>query len=112
MAGLEKVQEWTERLERFAASSLTVAQFCEAEGVSQQSYYHWKRRLRADGVPTSGFRAVQVSSATTWASQPTTVQLGGGVCIELGDNLQVAELVVNRVLHAVVDTEAPAVRAD
>jgi len=51
-------ESWRRRLERRQQGSLTVAQFCEREGVSAANFYVWKRRLR-DGD------AVQASSAST-----------------------------------------------
>ena len=36
---------WSERLRRFDRCDLTVADFCEAEGVSTPSYYEWRRKL-------------------------------------------------------------------
>ena len=104
----EKVQEWTERLQRFEASSLTVGQFCKAEGVAQASYYRWKTKLQDASTlsPRGRFQAVRVSpAATSPGQQQTTIQLGRGIHIELGNNLLVAELVVNRVLDAVVDAD-------
>jgi transposase len=41
-------QLWVERLDRFAASALSPAAFCAAEGVSLPSFYSWKRRLVAE----------------------------------------------------------------
>ena len=41
---------WAQRLQRFAASGLTPAQFCAQEGVSLPSFYSWKRRLAAAGT--------------------------------------------------------------
>ncbi len=38
---------WSERLERFAHSGLTPAQFCAQENLSLPSFYSW-RRLAAD----------------------------------------------------------------
>ena len=85
-----------------------MAQFCKAEGVQPQSYYYWKRKLRDgdDAALGSRFQAVQVSSARLSGSQPTTIQLGSEICIELGDNLLVAELVINRVLNVAVEAAA------
>jgi len=40
-------QAWIERLQRFANSGLTPAQFCAKEAVSLPSFYSWKRRLAA-----------------------------------------------------------------
>jgi len=36
---------WSERLRRYANSSLTVAAFCERERVSIPSFYYWRRKL-------------------------------------------------------------------
>ena len=41
----ERIQHWLDRLNRHAASQLTVAEFCEREAVSLPSFYQWKRRL-------------------------------------------------------------------
>ena len=40
-----KVQQWRQRLERFAQSGQTVVQFCRDEQVSQPSFYQWKKKL-------------------------------------------------------------------
>ena len=55
-----KVQEWTGRLFRFKKSAVSVAQFCDAEGVSAASFYQWKRKLRDQSA--SG-RASRLSAA-------------------------------------------------
>ena len=44
---------WSERLGRFQAADMTVAQFCQAEGVSLAAYYYWRRKLRGPSKPTS-----------------------------------------------------------
>jgi hypothetical protein len=41
-------QRWIERLQRFQASHLTVAQFCVAEGVSVPAFYQQRRLLAAE----------------------------------------------------------------
>lgn len=41
---------WRERLRRFRQSGVTVAEFCEDEGLSTASFYVWQRRLRGDGA--------------------------------------------------------------
>jgi hypothetical protein len=43
----ENRRHWQERLARFAASNLGVAQFCAQEGVSTASFYQWRRREQA-----------------------------------------------------------------
>jgi hypothetical protein len=58
-------QTWEQRLERFAQSGLSPAQFCANEGVSLPSFYSWKRRLAAptdpaDAGPNAGPRLLPV----------------------------------------------------
>lgn len=37
---------WRQALERQTRSGVSIAAFCEAEGVSTASFYAWRRRLR------------------------------------------------------------------
>ncbi len=41
-------RQWRERLDRFAHSELTIAEFCELEGYSPASFYQWRRKLAAE----------------------------------------------------------------
>ena len=38
--------EWAERIRRRRESGLTVAEFCEWEGVSAASFYNWQKKLQ------------------------------------------------------------------
>ena len=38
--------EWAERIRRRRESGLTVAEFCEWEGMSVASFYNWQKKLR------------------------------------------------------------------
>ena len=52
---LQAVDAWKSRLQRFYLSSLTVREFCAAEGVSMPSFYQWQRRIKSlapEIVPT------------------------------------------------------------
>ena len=99
-----KVQQWTQRLERFALSGQTVVQFCQDERVSQPSFYQWKKKLDQHAGPTTShakssrpaFRAVEVTPATQSA---TTIRLANGIEIELGDDLRVVQAVVQQLLE-------------
>jgi len=120
-----KVRQWTERLARFEQSGQTVAQFCRQEGVSQPSFYQWRKKLDWPAVPTQRQIAVAASSrnagtsrrgSATDGSPPSpfrpvqwmppvesaiclTVRLSGGVELALGDHLPMVELVVGKVLE-------------
>lgn len=118
-----KVREWTDRLLRFQNSAVTVAQFCDGEGVSAPSFYQWKRRLR-DQLPSAktgragpakqivrgkvrqtnkrpAFQKVQlVSSTTPEVSHPAlAVCLSGGIQVQVADNLPAIEAVMRELMN-------------
>ena len=65
-------RRWVERLERFAAGTLTVVAFCAAEGVSESNFYLWRRRL-ARTAPSPAVRTPSiVPIRVTQASTPVT----------------------------------------
>ena len=74
-----KVAQWTERLERYECSGLTVVQFCRQEGVSSPTFYQWRRKLAlaagSDRQAVSGGRrsprtgvAKRAASKSQWDS--------------------------------------------
>jgi transposase-like protein len=46
MASHEREQFWQDLIERQPASGLSIARFCNQTGVSANSFFVWKRRLR------------------------------------------------------------------
>lgn len=58
--GSEKQLYWQEIIGRQAGSGLSVRQFCAAEGISEPSFYAWRRKL---GKPTRGGKRSPTSSA-------------------------------------------------
>jgi hypothetical protein len=54
----ERERFWRDLIERQPASGMSIAQFCKQSGVSANSYFVWKRRLRRQiGEPERGHRA-------------------------------------------------------
>jgi hypothetical protein len=131
-----KVQEWTERLARYRNSEMSVAQFCDAEGVSSPSFYQWQRKLGKRSVSAGSvkdsaasstdrpgaFQAVQVTpsqplmAARDLAAAPPaftrpvlTVWLPGGIQVQVADNLPVISAVMRELAgrHAVRADSAP-----
>ncbi len=114
----ERISLWLDRLNRFEKSHLTATDFCRLEQVSLPSFYQWKRRLsprvdspnqrrrrrlnrqsqKSTAVPTQsnqGFTELVVRPIPTSAQ----AQLPGGITITLGDQPEIAQLVVDRLLH-------------
>ena len=105
----EKIKQWTRRVERFEASKQKAAAFCGAEGVSVASLNQWRRRLREmrEASPSKQFQAVHVTSPDVMITQgPSVIQLADGIHIQLGGDLAVVELVVERVLAATIEGRA------
>jgi hypothetical protein len=79
---ISRTEVWRQRLARFQASRQTVVDFCRQEGVSQPSFYLWRKRLAAtsstprrgaQAKPPAGFRSVHLLPAAN-----ISVQLPGG----------------------------------
>ena len=111
-----KVAQWRACVARFPESGLTVAGFCEQEGVSAPSFYQWKRKLAGMDGPQrenqatssltpgksgrgSAFQAVQVLPAVSAA----TIRFPNGIEIELGGDLRAFDLLVKRLLDGSLD---------
>lgn len=88
---------WGKRLDRFDRADVTITQFCRQEGVSQASFYHWRRKLRSQPAslprnqdpPVPRFLPVSLTgkpaAPTPPASTPPsrmTIDLPGGIRIQ------------------------------
>lgn len=75
-------RRWAERMDRFATSAVTVAQFCAAEGVSVPAFYQWKRVLAAGDTPSAPTAAPTFVPLRIAPTNGTAVELvlpGGAV---------------------------------
>lgn len=85
---------WQAVLARFSESGLTVAAFCEREGINPASFYQWRSKLGDAGKPakspapisepltTAGF--VDLGTLTARGSRfELHLDLGGGVTLRL-----------------------------
>src|SRR5262249_25131683 len=85
---------WQQRLDRFRTSGLTVADFCEREGISTASFYAWRRRFEAGAAPAvaDAPRLVPVRLVTPRASAPVDLPLPSGVVLRLSPDTDLAWL--------------------
>lgn len=59
---------WRDRLARFGKCKLTVKEFCRQEGVSDPSFYQWRKRLEKDPPDSKHFR--RMGGRSTQAEKP------------------------------------------
>ena len=102
----ERIQLWLDRLNRYATSRETVAEFCGHEEISVPSFYQWKRRLapRVDSPPKRRKAKLSASPSFTElvvgsASASAQATLPGGITISLGTQPEVAAMIVDRLLQ-------------
>ena len=80
-----KADQWRERLAEHERSGLTVTQFCQERGITQWSFYAWRKRLREQG--TVRFALVErgrVRPEPTAAGLELILTTGERLCIGVG----------------------------
>ena len=101
-----KEQHWRGVLRRQATSRLSVAAFCRREGLSQPSFYAWRRTVsqrdggRAkhsdSGARAIGFLPVRLSEVASRVEASIVIELSEGLVLRLPEATaagRVAELV-------------------
>ncbi len=63
---------WRQRLDRQRQGSLTVAEFCEREGISTATFYAWRRKLQGSACPPAKAAAVRTAPQRARAQPATT----------------------------------------
>lgn len=85
-----RASEWRDRLERYRQSGMTVSTFCVREGVSEASFYSWRKKLgessrhrpqanRCESV----FAPIRLVASPGVAEPLVSVQLPGGTRFEI-----------------------------
>lgn len=84
-----KVAQWRQRMERFAVSGQTVKDFCDAEAVSESTFYRWRGALSRDGIAVGFIDAGALKPVTAppadEVEEPQVAALE--VRLDLGDGL-------------------------
>jgi hypothetical protein len=65
-------QRWRERIAKWQASGLSVRAFCEQRGLTEASFYYWKRELQARDAAAA---VVSAKSRHGNESRPTFIPL-------------------------------------
>ena len=70
-------EQWAAWFDEFEAGDVTVAEFCRRKGVSANSLYQWRRKLR-DSTSDTAFVSVEVA-----ATDLVQIDLPGGATLRV-----------------------------
>ena len=90
MPGVAKTElrnAWSERLRRWKGSGLSIVKFCEQEKVSQQSFFHWRKRLKQEASAAVGKPQFVELLPPAW-TEPVDlkISLPGGAIVHVPPN--------------------------
>jgi len=92
-----KAQEWADRIAAQQRSGLSVKQFCNEQGLTEYSFYAWRKRLRDTGPVR--FALVQRSARRQERSAEPALEL----MLATGERLRIGPGVDNTTLRIVLD---------
>lgn len=84
-----RIEAWREAIAEQEQSGLPVREFCQRRGVSEQSFYTWRRRVR-EKEPVR-FALVETDRSKT-ASEPLELVLRSGERLRIGFGVDAATL--------------------
>jgi transposase-like protein len=82
-AGSARNKRWQELVRQHGQSKLSVSAFCREQGVSDQSFYYWRKRLLSDRGPV---RLALVERGAPVTHDNASVEL----ILACGDRLRIA----------------------
>ena len=92
-----KADEWAERIAAQQRSGISVKQFCKEQGVSEYSFYAWRKRLRESGPVR--FALVERSARRRERTVEATLEL----VLVSGERLRIGTDVDTATLRAVLE---------
>lgn len=76
---VEREALWRRRIEEQARGGMTAREFCRREGVSEPSFYQWRRRLAARPQGAQGDR--RQAEPERWDAERGARSARGGACV-------------------------------
>src|SRR5437764_15422164 len=92
-----KADEWAERIAAQQRSGMSVKQFCKEQGVTEYSFYAWRKRLQEKGLVR--FALVERSARR----QERTTEAALELVLATGERLRIGTGVDPATLRAVLD---------
>jgi len=77
-----EAQQWEKIIEGYGGSGLSVKGYCQQSGISDNSYYRWRKRLKKKlRQPEKDFIKVTVGSENR--REAIRIKTPGGYCLEV-----------------------------
>lgn len=90
----EREAFWREQVRRQAASRLSVRRFCEEKGLSEPSFYAWRRTLaQRAAIQVPEFVPVMIAPHVAGSSSRITIELCGGRVVHLPETMATERVV-------------------
>jgi transposase-like protein len=89
---VRKEQQWRQRMEEWRASGLSVRAFCTRHGLSQPSFYAWRRELQRRDTEQPAFVPVRVVDEVVPARGVLEIVLANGRSVRVGPGFDAATL--------------------
>jgi hypothetical protein len=83
-------KRWAELIRQQGQSNVTVSAFCREQGVSDQSFYSWRKRL--SGSESVRFALVEANAPVMRDSQAVELILASGERLRIGPGTDAATL--------------------
>ena len=93
-----KAEEWAERIAAQGRSRMSVKQFCKEQGLTECSFYAWRKRLRNESGPV---RFALVERSARW--QERTAEPVLELVLATGERLRIGAGVDIATLRSVLD---------
>jgi hypothetical protein len=97
-AAKPKAEEWAERITAQERSGMCVKEFCKEQGLTECSFYAWRKRLRNESGPIR-FALVERSARR----QERTAEPALEVVLTTGERLRIGTGVDSETLRSVLD---------
>jgi hypothetical protein len=81
----QAVAKWRELIQRWRRSSLSVAEFCRRQEITQASFYQWRKRLEFEEPGSPSLRFVQLPTPAWTAANTVEMRLPGGAVVSFSD---------------------------
>lgn len=92
-----RIDYWREQVAQQERSGLAVKQFCEIHGITEQSFYVWRKRLRKE--PSLRFALVETTSGDQQPASDASLEL----IFSKGERLRIGRAADLALLRRVVE---------